>query len=89
MHVTVPEPHIIGPGGPEWLFRGVFDDDLRLIGVPAGQGAPATVALRVVDAVEPTYPEVTAYFSPEVAREVAGALMAAAENAERGRGGEA
>ncbi len=81
-HVTVPEPHSIGPGG-------VFDDDLRLIGVPAGQGAPATVALRVVDAVEPTYPEVTAYFSPHVAREMAGAFMAAAENAEHGRGGEA
>ena len=82
VQVRVPDPHEIGLGGPEWKFSGVFGDDMRVCGVPAGEDAPASVALYVAEDVEP-FPDVDAYFAPAVARQIAGALIAAAEHAER------
>jgi len=83
VQVSVPCPHIVGLGGPEWAFVGVFGDEMRVNGVPAGEDAPASVALLVVEDIAP-FNEVTAYLDPAVAREFAGAVIAAAEFAERG-----
>jgi len=38
--VTVPEPHDITPGGPEWKFTGIFGDDMRVAGTPSGGRRP-------------------------------------------------
>lgn len=83
--VTVPEPHDITPGGPEWKFTGIFGDDMRVAGTPSGEDAPATVALLVTEDIEPFH-EVTAYYSPQMARQIAGAMAAAANHAEDGNG---
>ena len=80
--MLVPDPHTIGLGGPEWRWSGPFGDELRVCGVPKGEDAPASVALYVVEDVEP-FLDVDAYFAPAVARQIAGALIAAAEHAER------
>lgn len=82
VQVRIPDPDTIGLGGPEWRWDGPFGDELRVCGVPEGEDAPATVAVAVVEDVEPFH-EVTGYLSPATAREVAGALLAAAEHAER------
>lgn len=81
VRVTVPDPHTIGLGGPEWRWSGTFGDQLCVNGVPAGEDAPANVALYLVEDIEP-FAEATGYISPAAAREVAGALIAAAEYAE-------
>lgn len=83
-HVLVPAPHHVGPDGPEWAWHGVFGDTVRLIGVPAADDAPATVALYIRENFA-ALSEAIGYVSPAAAREVAGAAVAAAETAE-GRG---
>lgn len=83
--VTVPAPHhMTVDSGPEWVFRSLFGDgDVRLVGIPECEDAPAAVALLVATAVEPPC-EAIAYLAPDHARQAAGALVGAAENAERG-----
>jgi len=82
-HVLVPEPHHLGLAGPEWAWHGVCGDTLRLVGLPADDDAPASVALYVVEATDPGC-DATAYLTPDMARDIAGAWVAAAENAESG-----
>jgi len=82
-HVLVPEPHHVGLAGPEWTWLGVCGDTVRLVGLPADDDAPASVALYVVEAAAPVS-DATAYLSPVMARDIAGAWVAAAEHAEGG-----
>ncbi|GAA5128880.1 hypothetical protein [Haloechinothrix salitolerans] len=80
-HVTLPAAHYLAAHGPEWVWRGVFGDDTtRLTGVPAGQDAPACVALYVCEDIDPRH-GVTAYLDPADAHDVAGAVLAAAHAA--------
>lgn len=81
VRVEVPNPYTVGRGGPEWRLRGVYGDYVCLTGIPAGENAPATVELYVVEDVAPFH-EAIGYLSPETARQVAGALIGAAEHAE-------
>ena len=82
-HVLVPDPHHLGLAGPEWVWHGVCGDTVRLVGLPADDDAPASVALYVIEAAQPVS-DATAYVSPDMARDIAGAWVAAAENAEGG-----
>ncbi len=80
-HVTVPGPHHLGAHGPERAWRGVFNDDrVRLVGLPAGEDAPACVALYVCEDIDPRH-GVTAYLDPTDAHGFAGAVLAAADAA--------
>lgn len=81
--VSLPAPHLIGAAGPEWMFRGVWGDHARLVGIPEMDGEIPLVALHVFEDADP-WGEATMWMSPATARGVAGALLAAADHSEAG-----
>lgn len=81
--VTVPE-HCGMDAGKQWTFEGVWDSDyVGVEGVPEQKPDPAVVALTLIEGSSP-HGEANTWLSPDTARQLAGALVAAAEYAEHG-----
>lgn len=82
--VTVPEP-IDTIADKQWTFEGVWDCDyVGVEGLPEQTPDPAVVALSLIEGSSP-YGEAHTWLSPDTARQLAGALVAAAEYARGGR----
>ncbi|HVV10554.1 hypothetical protein [Amycolatopsis sp.] len=86
--VVLPVPHRIAAGGPEWTYRAVFGDRIRITGLVAVSNTrtrytSAAVALNTREDSDP-YGEAALFLSPLTARAVAAALLAATIHAEGG-----
>lgn len=81
--LTVPEP--MDPfDDNQWTFEGVWDSDyVGVEGMPEQQPEPPVVALTVIEGSSP-HGEANTWLSPDTARHLAGALVAAADIAEHG-----
>lgn len=70
----------------QWTFEGIWDADyVGVEGIPEQKPDPAVVALTLIEGSSP-HGEANTWLSPDTARQLAGALVAAAEHAEHGDG---
>lgn len=68
----------------QWTFEGIWDSDyVGVEGIPEQQPEPPVVALTLIEGSSP-HGEANTWLSPDTARHLAGALVAAADIAEHG-----